>query len=57
MLYFGDMAPFVSENKAGPANCSKILAILGDSRKCALLQVELAVVIDVGEHFVKATYS
>ena len=33
------------------------MAILVDPSKCALLQVELADEIDVGKHFVKATYS
>ena len=57
MLLFGDVAPFLRENEIAPANRGKILAILDDPQKYSCLQVELAVVIDVGEHFVKATYS
>ena len=57
MLSFGDVAPFLRENELAPANRGKILAILDDQQKCSRLQVELAIVIDVGEHFVKAIYS
>ena len=57
MLYFGDIAPFLQENEIAPANRGKILAILNDPQKISHLQVELAVVINVGEQFVKATYS
>ena len=57
MLYFGDIAPFLQENDLSPAGRGKILAILADPQKKILLQIELAVVVDVGEQFVKATYS
>ena len=59
MLYFGDIVPFLQENELAPATatCGKILAILGDPVKSTRLQVELAILMDVGEHFVKATYS
>ena len=57
MLYFGDIEPFLSENEVAPACRGKVLAILNDPQKKSHLQVELAVVIDVGEQFVKATYS
>ena len=57
MLYFGDIAPFLQENDLSPAGRGKILGILADPQKKILLQVELAVVVDIGEHFVKATYS
>ena len=57
MLYFGDVSPFLQENEIAPATRGKIITILGDPVKNVLLQVELAVVVDVGEHFVKATYS
>ena len=57
MQYFGDVAPFLRENELAPANRGKILAIMDDLQKRSRLQVELAIVIDVGEQFVKATYS
>ena len=57
MLYFGDVLPFLQENGIAPANRGKLLAILTDPHRSARLHVELAVVIDVGEHFVRATYS
>lgn len=57
MQYFGDVASFLCENELAPANRRKIPAILDDPQKRSCLQVELAVVIDVGEQFVKATYS
>ena len=56
MLYFGDIQPFLVENDVAPSYRRKLLAILEDPEKRSLLQVELAVVIDVGEQFVKATY-
>ena len=57
MLYFGDIEPFLHENEAAPAYKRRVLAILNGPQNKSRLQVELAVVIDVGEQFVKATYS
>ena len=58
MLLFGDLLPFLQENvDVSPATCGKLIEILTNSSKKAFLMVELAVVIDIGEHFVKATYS
>ena len=57
MQYFGDVLPFLQENGIAPANREKLLTILTDPHRSARLHVELAVVIDVGEHFVRATYS
>ena len=48
---------FLHENELAPAYLSKILTILGDPQKSALLQVELAVVVDTGEQLVKANYT
>lgn len=56
MLYHGDITPFLHENEPAPASRGKLLAPLGDPIRSALLQIELAVVSDVGEHLVKATY-
>ena len=57
MLFFRDIAPFLLENEIALANREKILAIPRDPRKKSCLEMELAVVIDVGEQFVKATYN
>ena len=57
MLFFGDVCPFLQENEIAPANRGKLLAITDDLQKHSHLQVDLAVVIDVGQHFVKATYT
>ena len=55
---FGDVQPFLEENNdIGPANRSKMLAILQNSQKKPYLLVELAVVVDSGRHFVQATYN
>ena len=57
MLYFGDIALFLQDNYLSPAGRGKILGNLADPQKKIILQVELAVLVDVGEHFVKAMYS
>ena len=55
---FGDVQPFLEENSdIGPANRSKMLDILQDSQKKAHLMVEMAVVVDSGREFVRATYN
>lgn len=54
---FGDVEPFLQTNvDISAATRSKLLEIISDPVKCSLLKIELAVVIDLGEHFVKATY-
>lgn len=53
-LYFGDVKPFLEENDdIGP---SKMLDVLQNPQKAALLQIELAITIDAGLPFVQATY-
>ena len=55
---FGDVQPFLEENSdIGPANRSKMLAILQNSQKKPYLLVELVIVVDSGRHFVQATYN
>ena len=56
MQYFGDIEPFLLENDVSPSYRRKLLAILHDPEMKSFLEVELAVVIDVGEQFVKGTY-
>ena len=52
---FGDIAPFLEEESLAPTH-SRLLDILNDPSKCRKLQIELAVVVDAGEPFVKSTY-
>ena len=40
-----------------PTTCLKLLDMLCNSQRCTKLQLELAVIIDCGEQFVKATYN
>lgn len=56
LLQFGDVEPFLRNNDVGPAIRPKLLEILPDTEKRNLLRTELAAVVDLGEHFVKATY-
>ena len=53
---FGDIVPFLRATEASPTTCNKLLQLLSDKSKFEFLQLELAVVIDAGEPFVKATY-
>lgn len=56
---FGDVARFLQEaevEKIAPHIVSQLQAILSDPQRQVNLKLELAVTIDVGEHFVKATY-
>ena len=57
-FFFCDVLPFLQENtQLAPATRAKLLDIFSDLNQKSYLLVELAVVIDIGEHFVKATYS
>ena len=56
LALFGDVVPFMQETEASPTTCNKLLQLLSDKNKSEFLQVELAVVVDAGEPFVKATY-
>ncbi len=54
---FGDVQPFLERNiDIGAATHPKLLEILTNQRKYNLLRIELAVTIDLGEHFAKSTY-
>ena len=55
--YFGDISSFLQAMEASPATTPKLLQLFSDRRKHEYLQLELAVVIDAGEPFVKATYN
>ena len=59
MVQFGDVERYMEEAKDAKV-CPQILLqlqeILSDPQQHMLLKLELAATIDVGEHFVKATY-
>ena len=58
MDLFGDVQPFLEEDTSvSPATKGKLLAILQTPERKAHLMVELAVTIDAGMPFVKATYN
>ena len=58
MVQFGDIHPFLMKHREiGHSLRGKLLDILNSASSVAQLKVELSAVIDVGEHFVKATYS
>ena len=52
---FGDIHPFLQDHSLPPSRL-QLLKILGDPGNCRKLHMELAITIDAGEPFVKATY-
>ena len=57
-MLFGDVEPFLRENEhASSATRAKLLEFFDDPQKLFLLKLELAIVVDLGAHFVKATYT
>ena len=57
MVQFGDVEPFLRRNEdIAPATKAKLLSFFTDNERKSKLKMELAVVIDYGENFVKATY-
>ena len=57
MDLFGDIEPFLEGAIVSPATVDKLLSVLPDPQEKKLLQVELAVTIDAGMPFVRATYN
>ena len=58
-MQFGDFERFSIEAEAtnvGPQLLSQLQAIFSDPERLINLKLELAITIDVGEHFVKAPY-
>ena len=53
---FGDAVPFLQETEVPPITCNKLLPLLSDKSISEYLQMELVVVINAGEPFVKAVY-
>ena len=57
MELFGDVESFLRTNEdLAPATRGKLLGYFNDMQKKVCLQIEMAVVVDVGIHFVQATY-
>ena len=58
MVQFGDIEPFLRRNEdIGPVLRPKLLEIISNVQTLSQLKLELAAVIDVGELFVKSTYT
>ena len=55
-IFWGYSSIF-QETEVSPATTAKLLQLFSDQKKSEFLQLELAVVINAGEPFVKATYS
>ena len=59
MVQFGDVATFLEEAedaKVCPQLLTQLQAILSDPQRLKNLKLELLPLVDVGEHFAKATY-
>ena len=57
-LYFGDVQPFLEQlNDVSPRTVAQLLAILTSEDDCTTLRLELAAIIDVGQHLVTLTYN
>ena len=58
LVQFGDIRLFLTSDEDFAMTLKpNLLAVLEDPQQCRLLQLELAATTDVGEPFVKATYS
>ena len=57
MDVFGDVEPFLENTSVSTATVEKLLSVLRNPSEKARLMVELAVTIDTGMPFVKATYN
>lgn len=54
---FGDIRPFLDElSDSCKATAQELRQMLDDPQSCLDLKIQLAAVVDVGVHFVKATY-
>ena len=57
-VLFGDVEPFLRENEhVSSATRAKLLEFFDDPQKLFLLKLELAIIVDLGAYFVKATYA
>lgn len=57
LKYFGDITPFIRDNPdVGARLHDRLLAMLEDNDFVKHLKLEMAIVVDLGVHLVKATY-
>lgn len=57
LLSFGDVEPFLDDNEdVAPKTMDRLRVMLADENTKRRLKLELAAVVDVGKHFVTATY-
>ena len=55
---FGDVESFLRGNKdLAPATRRKLLTYFDETRKTICLKIKMAIIVDVGSHFMKATYA
>ena len=54
-VLFGDVLPSVPETEASRATCNMYRYLITEVNQSKFLQIELAVVINAGEPFIKAT--
>ena len=58
LCQFGDILPFLRDHtEYSPSTTKKLTQFITDTQKSICLQLELAVVIDAGEVFVKSSYA
>ena len=57
LVQFGDVEPFLRSSDLAPTLSAKLLSFFQDQQKKVYLQLELAAIVDWGQHFVKATYT
>ena len=56
VVYFGDVEPFLRENDITPMCRLRLLQLFDDPISARDLELELAVMLDAGKHFVSTTY-
>ena len=58
MVQYPEIEKFLTSNpQLAPASPAKLIAFCQDKQKNVFLRLELAAIVDWGEHFVKATYN
>ena len=58
MVQYPEIEMFLKNNPdVAPASHAKLITFFQDKQKNAYLQLELAAIVDWGEHFVKVTYN
>ena len=58
MVQYPEIKKFLTSNpRLAPASHAKLITCFQDKQKNVYLQLELAAIVDWGEHFMKATYN